>query len=51
VRDALDPTETDPAMLKTSLAAEQAFELDKLRTDFLALRTEISEINLYLRRG
>lgn len=51
VRDCLDPTEQDPCKLRTDVAAEAAFQLDKLRTDYLAITAEISEINSYLGRG
>jgi hypothetical protein len=50
IRNCLDPTEKDPARLKTDIAAAEAFELDKLRTDYLALAGEISEIDSYLGR-
>ena len=51
IRSCLDPTETDPAKLRTNVAFETAFELEKTRTEYLAVMVEIAEINQYLGRG
>ncbi len=50
IRGCFDPTEKDPAVFKTAVAVEQAFEADKLRTEYMALQAEIREINQYLGR-
>ena len=51
IRSCLDPTETDPAKFKSDIVLAEAFELNKLRADYLAFIAEISEINQYLGRS
>lgn len=50
IRNCLDPTEKDPRRLRTDTAAEEAFDLDRLRTEYIALVAEIEEIDRYLGR-
>jgi hypothetical protein len=50
VRDCLDPTEDDPAKIRSDMAADGAVELDTVRTSYLALLAETEEIKRYLGR-
>jgi hypothetical protein len=50
VRDCLDPTEHDPAKIRSDAAADGAVELDTVRTSYLALLAETQEIESYLGR-
>ncbi len=50
ILDCLDPTEHDPANIRSDAVADAAVELDALRTTYMSLLAETQDIEKYLGR-